>query len=116
VRRSAVLSTECERLELWLSEVKLTGDGVTELYVSLLDLYQRTSNTLRRALETLGVQRRPKDVALTLETYLRQPVMLPEKPGFTDGAAANVSFRNDTLDGATENVSFRNDTVDGAAE
>jgi hypothetical protein len=85
-RRAAVLAVECERIESWLAEVNLgRSDAVLELYVQLLDLYSRVSGNLRRILETLGVQRRPRDVSLTLSDYLQQPaVPLPEKPGFVD--------------------------------
>jgi hypothetical protein len=36
-----------------------------------LEVYSRTTNTLRRLLETLGIERRPKDVTPTLDQYLR---------------------------------------------
>ena len=35
-----------------------------------LDCYQRLTNTLRRTLESLGMQRRTKDVTPTLQEYL----------------------------------------------
>jgi hypothetical protein len=36
----------------------------------LLDLYQRTAGGLRRLLEAIGIQRRPRDVTPTLDQYL----------------------------------------------
>jgi hypothetical protein len=36
-----------------------------------LDLYQRTTGNLRRVLETLGLQRRAKNITPDLQTYLR---------------------------------------------
>jgi hypothetical protein len=39
-----------------------------------LDLYLRASNNLRRLLETVGLQRRPRDVTLpSLREYLAKP-------------------------------------------
>lgn len=62
-RRAAILTIELERLEAGFSK---TDDPSPES----LDLYQRMTNTLRRLLETLGIQRRPKDITPTLHSYL----------------------------------------------
>jgi hypothetical protein len=64
VRRAAALTVELERLE-----VKFAQAGQAE--AKDLELYQRGMNTLRRVLETLGLQRRAKDVTPDLQTYLR---------------------------------------------
>jgi hypothetical protein len=65
VRRAACLTVELERLEL-----KFAKDG--EAITADLDLYQRTSNTLRRLLEAVGLERRMKDVTPNLASYLAQ--------------------------------------------
>ena len=63
VRRVAVLTTELEMLER-----KFALAGSAE--VDDLDLYQRTAGNLRRLLEAIGLQRRPRDTSLDLQTYL----------------------------------------------
>jgi hypothetical protein len=63
VRRAATLTVELERLEL-----KFAKDG--EASASDIDLYQRTSNSLRRLLEAVGLQRRARDVTPSLSKYL----------------------------------------------
>ena len=55
VRRAACLSLECELLE---SRFATDGQSTPQS----LDLYQRTSNSLRRLLESLGLERRQRDV------------------------------------------------------
>ena len=55
VRRAAVLSVELEQLER-----KFAAAGQAD--ADDLDLYQRVSNTLRRLLEAVGLQRRSRDV------------------------------------------------------
>jgi hypothetical protein len=55
VRRASILCVELENLE-----VRFAKDGAAQ--PDALDLYQRTSNSLRRLLESLGLRRRPRDV------------------------------------------------------
>ena len=55
VRRAAVLTTELERMEQ-----RFAQSG--EASVQDLDLYQRTSGSLRRLLESVGLERRTKPV------------------------------------------------------
>ena len=55
VRRAACLTVELERLEVVFA---MAGQATPQD----LDLYQRASNTLRRHLESIGIQRRPRDV------------------------------------------------------
>lgn len=62
LRRAVVLEVELERLEAAFSQ----GDPDARS----VDLYQRMTNTLRRTLESLGLQRRQKDATLTLEQYV----------------------------------------------
>jgi hypothetical protein len=62
-RRAAVLTVQLEKLESKFS----IGDDDD------LDLYQRTVGNLRRLLESLGLQRRPRDVnGSPLQDYLRR--------------------------------------------
>lgn len=56
IRRATCLVVECERLEAKFAE---TG-GATN--TKLLDKYQRCANSLRRILETLGLERRARNV------------------------------------------------------
>jgi hypothetical protein len=65
VRRAATLTVELERLEL-----KFAMAG--EASASDIDLYQRTANSLRRLLESLGIKRRPKDITPLPLDYARQ--------------------------------------------
>jgi hypothetical protein len=60
IRRIATLTVELERIE-----AKFTvGEGD-----ALLDIYQRTAGNLRRLLESIGLQRRSREVQ-TLEQYV----------------------------------------------
>jgi hypothetical protein len=58
IRRVAVLTTELERLE-----AKFASAG--EARERDLDLYIRAAGNLRRLLEAIGMQRRPRDVSST---------------------------------------------------
>jgi hypothetical protein len=55
VRRAAVIITELEILENQFALARRTNPDI-------LDLYVRVASGLRRPLETIGLQRRPKDV------------------------------------------------------
>ena len=57
IRRAATLEVELERLEGRLA----TGDEDVSL-----DAYQRAANSLRRLLESLGLERKAKDVTPSL--------------------------------------------------
>lgn len=59
-RRAATLETELEMLEGQLSLGKVAD----------LDLYNRLSGNLRRILESLGLERKSKDVTPDLRSYL----------------------------------------------
>jgi hypothetical protein len=63
VRRAATLEVELERLE---SVFASAGEATP----TQLDLYQRAAGNLRRLLEALGLQRRPKDVTPTLSEII----------------------------------------------
>jgi hypothetical protein len=51
----ATLTVELERMEAGFA---VAGEAQPDQ----LDLYQRTANSLRRLLEAIGLQRRPRDV------------------------------------------------------
>ena len=73
-RRVAVLSVELEHLE---ARFATAGAASAED----LDLYQRTANSLRRLLEAVGLQRRPRDVTPDPLVYAREsPVDRDDTP------------------------------------
>lgn len=71
IRRAATLTVELEHLE----QRFLVEDGAS---AADLHLYQRTANSLRRLLESIGLKRRPKDVTPDLDTYLASKRCLEE--------------------------------------
>jgi hypothetical protein len=64
VRRCALLTLELELLEARFEEAG-------EASLKQLEAYQRNANSLRRLLESLGLQRRQRDVGPTLGEILR---------------------------------------------
>jgi hypothetical protein len=65
IRRAAILTLQLELTEHgWASQ----HDGVAG--AKSLQLYQQVTNTLRRTLEALGLQRRPRDITPSLDAYL----------------------------------------------
>jgi hypothetical protein len=63
VRRAAALTVELERLEASFAVAGgASGDD--------LDLYQRTAGNLRRLLESVGLERRARDITPSLTEYL----------------------------------------------
>jgi len=67
VRRAAMLTLQCELLEQrWASNHE--GEAPAKRLME----YQRCASALRRILESLGLQRRSRDVTPDLQTYLRQ--------------------------------------------
>ena len=64
IRRAAMLTLQCELLDQKFA----LSEG--EASVIDLDRYQRASNSLRRLLETLGLQRRQRDVTPSVEDYV----------------------------------------------
>jgi hypothetical protein len=65
VRRACTLIVELERLE-----AKFAKHGGAKLWE--LAAYQRASNTMRRLLESVGLQRRSRDITPTVDEYLQQ--------------------------------------------
>jgi len=62
VRRASTLTVELERLEAKFANAGEASPGE-------LDAYQRTANSLRRLLESVGLQRRQRNVTPDLRTY-----------------------------------------------
>jgi hypothetical protein len=65
LRRAVTLIIELERREVMFAQAGAADDDA-------LAIYQTTVNTLRRTLEALGLQRRPRDVSPTLGQILRE--------------------------------------------
>jgi hypothetical protein len=63
IRRASTLTVELERLELAFAT---QGEATAEQ----LDLYQRTANSMRRLLESIGIKRVPRDVTPNLHDYI----------------------------------------------
>jgi hypothetical protein len=63
IRRASALIVECE-----LMEVRFAVNGGAQ--IDELDKFGRATNTLRRVLESLGLQRRSRDVTPNLHDYL----------------------------------------------
>ena len=64
LRRASILTVELETLEFRFAQSDDTN-------VEMVDLYQRTASSLRRILESVGLQRRPKDIT-SLGELLRE--------------------------------------------
>jgi hypothetical protein len=64
IRRAAMLTLQTEMMEAHWAE----NEG--EASSKSLETYQRTTNTLRRTLEALGLRRRARDVTPDLATYI----------------------------------------------
>jgi hypothetical protein len=74
IRRIATLTVTIERIEeKWAGRWERNAD----IDAAEIDLYQRTSNTLRRHLETVGLDRAPRDVTPSPEAYLANLAALP---------------------------------------
>jgi hypothetical protein len=75
IRRAAMLTLQCEMMEARWSE----NEG--EASAKQIDVYQRTANTLRRLLATLGLERRARDVTPTLGDLLRDDLRRQREEG-----------------------------------
>lgn len=67
VRRVAVIETELEYQESRFAELRMDGKEPSE---KLLDLYSRLAGNLRRLLESIGIERRARDITPNLKDYL----------------------------------------------
>jgi hypothetical protein len=65
VRRIATLTVELERMEATFA---VAGEAEPQQ----IDLYQRTANSLRRLLESIGIERRQRDVTPSLADIAEQ--------------------------------------------
>jgi hypothetical protein len=74
LRRAATLIVELERMEMLFAQA---GEATP----NQLETYQRVSNTLRRLLESVGLQRRARDVTPDPLEYAkrRRPTLLKEE-------------------------------------
>lgn len=63
IRRVATLTVELERMEVGFA---VAGQAQPDQ----LELYQRTANSLRRLLESVGLGRRPRDITPSLHEYI----------------------------------------------
>jgi hypothetical protein len=79
VRRAATLTVELERIELGFA---LAGEARPEQ----VDLYQRVANSLRRLLESVGLERRAKPIP-TLQEHLASLALAVEAEKREDAAA-----------------------------
>ena len=70
IRRASTMEVELERLE---SVFALAGEAQPDQ----LELYQRTANSLRRLLESVGLERRAKTIVPTLSEYLEAKKVVP---------------------------------------
>jgi hypothetical protein len=73
VRRAATLSVELERME---RQFALAGEASADD----LDVYQRVANSLRRLLESVGLERRARAVGPTLGDLLRRGIEEQQQP------------------------------------
>jgi hypothetical protein len=62
-RRAATLTVELERMELGFATAG-------EARPDQLDLYQRTANSLRRLLESVGLERRARNITPSVAEYI----------------------------------------------
>jgi hypothetical protein len=72
VRRAAVMTTELEMLE-----AKFATAGMAK--PDDLDLYVRASGNLRRLLESVGLQRRSREVGKFVDGKMAEPPSLPSQ-------------------------------------
>jgi hypothetical protein len=64
-RRAATITVELERYECIFAD---SQDGASP---NQLETYQRLSNTLRRLLETIGIDRKPRDITPSIRDYMK---------------------------------------------
>jgi hypothetical protein len=79
VRRAAVITVELERLEARFASGEASDRD--------LDTYQRTAGNLRRLLEAIGLQRRSRDVTMTIDDLAAR---LNAEPDIIEGDADEV--------------------------
>jgi hypothetical protein len=81
IRRASTLTVELERLE-----VRFATAG--EASADEIDLYARVAGNLRRLLETVGLQRRAREVGRFVDGKMAEPPSLPSQFRTIDEAPA----------------------------
>jgi hypothetical protein len=76
VRRAAMMTLQAELMEQRFSQ---NEDGAATS--PQIEVYGRTTNTLRRTLEALGLERRAKTIVPTLSEYLEARKVVPTEDG-----------------------------------
>jgi hypothetical protein len=74
IRRSAMLTLQLELLDAKFAASNDGGASYRDF-----ECYQRATNTLRRVLESLGLQRRSRDITPTLQEYLQAKALQEEQ-------------------------------------
>ena len=69
VRRVAVIETELEYQEAQFAELRQAGKDPSE---RMLDLYSRLASSLRRLLESIGIERRARDITPSVADWIEQ--------------------------------------------
>ena len=92
LRRSSVIIVQLERME---RDFALSEEAPS---VSELEIYQRMANTMRRLLEAVGLERRPRDVTPTphLRHSLHARAELTEEQNVTDPSPTSSGVGNRT--------------------
>jgi hypothetical protein len=99
VRRASAIECECESMEGRLSK----GLPVD------LDIFTRSASHLRRILETLGLERKPRDVSDDLYSYMREKAA-------QKAAGESVQSDSPTVTAAGDGVSWPPNESDGHSE
>lgn len=92
VRRAATLTVELERLE---ARFAVAGEASKDD----LDLYSRVAANLRRLLEAIGLERRPRDVTPDLHSYLARKAAARPVDSFKPGAGCDGEGCDETRTG-----------------
>jgi hypothetical protein len=104
-RRASVLTVELERIEARFAVDKgEPGD---------LDLYQRTAGSLRRLLESVGLQRRARDVGPTLSELIREDALDQERE--QREAAARAAADDQREGDSPDDETLAGESLDGGA-
>ena len=69
LRKAAVIAVQTEQLETQFAEANSTGEAVSR---EDLDVYQRLANSMRRLLESVGLERRARDITPSVADWIEQ--------------------------------------------
>ena len=64
-----MLAVQTEQLETQFAEANSTGEAVSR---EDLDVYQRLANSMRRLLESVGLERRARDITPSVADWIEQ--------------------------------------------